>query len=104
MALPYTFRFLEYNVSVNASSAHITVPAGGKWVLRNIEAWFTSGGVLYLWREPSILLGVVQNPTTATTSVHWEGRIALNPGDAFYVQSQASQVQGSVTGYDFSVV
>lgn len=99
MAAVYTERFILEQGLTGSSS--ITVDPGYTLVVRDISGYFGSEST-----APSVVATVngakffeADTPPLSLTAFHWEGRVALNPGDVLEVAMQNGNCDICVTGY-----
>jgi hypothetical protein len=101
----YTERLFLGEVPVSWTTL-LTVPAGSKYILRDIEIFSTTAlaGPLYLSLTASsggsaFVFGIPN--LAANTHVQWDGRVTMSAGDELLAYASSSGPSVIVTGYVF---
>jgi len=82
---------------------YATCPAGKRWVVKQIDAYNSSGGGLnaYVQIAGSIIAG--STPLATGAFIHYSGMAVLDAGEQLGVYSFAPGVSFIISGYEFSL-
>lgn len=100
----YSTQFFNGNVPVGQSST-VNVPAGYKWVLRDIGSWQTPGSNTYVrvWnsRTGIIIVELGHQPTAYFSQ--WSGFQVLEAGQGLYATILTSACHLTISGYQLQL-
>ena len=102
MAPAYTFALAEFYLGKDATLNLPLVPAGRRYVIRNVQTWFLTPASLYLFHTDTNVLLLALHAPAAPQGVYWDGRLVLDNGQSYHLQATDNSVYGSITAYDLS--
>jgi len=102
VAPAYTFALAEFYLGKDNTQNLPLVPAGRRYVIRNVQTWFLTPASLYLFHTETGNVLLALHASTAPAALYYEGRVVLDTGQAYYLQASDNSVFGSITAYDLS--
>lgn len=80
---------------------YVQVPGGKRWVVKQIDAYNSSGSGLnaYVQVAGSIVAGAT--PLASAAFIHYQGMVVLYHGEQIGVYSQSPGISYCISGYQF---